>query len=356
MSTPTFIVGTGRCGSTLLSNLIRGNPDIASISEFYSLASDFGARYPELFPEGPITGEQYWALIGEGYPRADLMVRFDVAMPEVIYPFNEPGHRFNRETGVPLISQTTLPHLTDDFDALYDELEAVIRPRPLATVREHYIATFEWLMRRFGKRVWIERSGGIFNVMQQILDTFPEARFIHIVRDGRDTALSMASHLGFRMFVLGQFLTDCLGVDPYYDDNREKLKRVPRQYRAFLPEAFDAQAFRDFRFPLSMMGRLWSGQILRGLEVLDKVPAERMLTIRYEDLLDDPRAQLTALGEFLGEGFVDPTWLEASASVVKRPKSQWESLDEKDKQTLLSTCKPGFEALAERGVSYEGWR
>jgi len=31
-----FIVGTGRCGSTLLSRMLRCNPELLDLSEFYS--------------------------------------------------------------------------------------------------------------------------------------------------------------------------------------------------------------------------------------------------------------------------------------------------------------------------------
>jgi hypothetical protein len=33
----TFVVSTGRCGSTMLTNMLRLNPDILSLSEFFSL-------------------------------------------------------------------------------------------------------------------------------------------------------------------------------------------------------------------------------------------------------------------------------------------------------------------------------
>ena len=32
-----FVVSTGRCGSTMLSNMLRLNPEILSLSEFFSL-------------------------------------------------------------------------------------------------------------------------------------------------------------------------------------------------------------------------------------------------------------------------------------------------------------------------------
>lgn len=352
MYTPTFIIGTGRCGSTLLSNLIRQHPAICSLSEFFSLASDLGGRNPELFPAAPLSGEAFWEMIGRGYARTNLMIRHKVEMPEVIYPFDAPGARFTREGGVPLISQTTLPHLTEDCDALYDEVGAFVRALPEAPIRHHYDALFGWLRDRFGRKVWIERSGAIFNILGRIHETFPEARYIHIVRDGRNTALSMNDHRGFRMFVLGQFLADSLGVDPYYDDNRDKLKRLPRQYRAFLPECFDAQAFEAFRFPISLMGRLWSGQILQGLQILDTLPAERLLSIRYEDLVADPRQELHRLATFLGPDFVDEAWLAAATRLVRPARSQWEGLDEATRKALDAACGPGFDALAARGIPY----
>ena len=335
-----------------MSNLINQHPDICSISEFFALASDLGARFPELFPDAPLDGEALWALIGRGYPRTDLMIRHDVAMPEVIYPYKDPTARFGQETGVPLILQATLPHLSRDFDALYDQVATFCRALPEAPIRQHYDALFGFLQAQLGRKIWIERSGGIFNVIEEIHRLWPEARFIHVVRDGRSTAMSMNSHRGFKMFVLGQFLTECLKVDPYYDDNREKLRRVPRQYRAFLPEHFDAEAFDAFRFGLPMMGSLWSGQILKGLKVLDTLPADRLMTLRYEDLLDTPAQELERLAAFLGDDFVQAAWIEHAASLIRAPRSDVDALDADQRKALDSACRAGFEALAERGIPY----
>ena len=46
-------------------------------------------------------------------------------------------------------------------------------------------------------------------------------------------------------------------------------------------------------------------------------------------------------------------WLEDCASVVRSPRSAWEKLSDEEQATLLGACRPGFEALAERGVNYE---
>lgn len=49
VSVPTFVVGTGRCGSTMLSNMLRQHPRVLSLSEFYASVVDFGRRMDETF-------------------------------------------------------------------------------------------------------------------------------------------------------------------------------------------------------------------------------------------------------------------------------------------------------------------
>ena len=57
---------------------------------------------------------------------------------------------------------------------------------------------FDWLVARHGGTTWVERSGGSLRVVHRLIEHFPGARFVHLVRDGRATALSMSRHRGFR--------------------------------------------------------------------------------------------------------------------------------------------------------------
>jgi len=51
MPIPTSAVGTGRCGSPMLSNLIREHPFILRLSEFYSRIIDYGGRIDRVLPQ-----------------------------------------------------------------------------------------------------------------------------------------------------------------------------------------------------------------------------------------------------------------------------------------------------------------
>ncbi len=316
------------------------------------MTCDIGGRIPDIFPEEPIEGTQFWQLISSVTPRLTLAMRHDIVMPEVLYPYTSNSTRFSAETGVPVILQTTLPHLSDDYEALYDELREPIMAQPRAPVGEQYKYLFNWLRDRLGKRMWVERCGGEFVIINEVYASFPEARFIHIVRDGRDTALSIHNHIGFRLFIMGTMLTEMLGVDPYISAERTHLDRIPAPLQAFLPENFDAEAFRSYRIPLNTCGALWSQQIDSGLRVLGQLPKERVLTLRYEDILTEPTQHIERMADFLGEEYRDPHWVKQCAAMVRKPRHSWRDLPPDDARELSSACQPGLDMLREIGVSY----
>src|SRR5690242_15489428 len=114
----TFVVGTGRSGSTALSRILRVHSGILSLNEY--LSAFFGD--PGLaFPRDPLHGEAFWKLLSSTENPYTRLFRSGVTMEEFVYP-RRPG-RFSRETGIPRISWMVLPHLTDDPDRLFDELE-----------------------------------------------------------------------------------------------------------------------------------------------------------------------------------------------------------------------------------------
>ena len=113
---------------------------------------------------------------------------------------------------------------------------------------------------RFGKPRWGDKRPGYFQRLPALLRMFPDAQFVQVVRDGRDCVASLKE------------------MDWYKHDAYHALSTWV--------EALDAGD--------------------RAAKTLGPGTYHRLY---YERLIDDPRAELTALCAFLGEDF-DPAMLE----------------------------------------------
>jgi putative sulfotransferase len=348
--TATFVVGTGRCGSTLVSNALRAHPRIASISELFTTITDLGGRIAACFDPGPVDAEALAELLLAPPPKLSLMHRAGVAMEEILY---RPGARFSA-SDVPAILQTTLPHLagapgaepaeaTRAADAVFDEVARFVRARPPAAMAAHLAALCGWLARRFERPRWVERSGGSLRIVHRLVDAFPDARFVHLVRDGRDVARSMSRHAGFKLMLVAAALTEILGADPFESADRRHVEDIPDELAGFLPEAFDAAAFAAYRAPLALCGHYWSGEILTGTRVLAALPPDRVLTLRYEAIVARPADELARLARFVEPGPVDADWLARAAAMV-RPAPR-PAIDPAAERELDEACAPGLAAL-----------
>jgi putative sulfotransferase len=193
-----------------------------------------------------------------------------------------------------------------------------------------------------GRTRWVERSGGALRIVARLARAFPDARFVHLVRDGRDCAVSMSRHFGFRMALVTAQLTEILGVDPYESSDRTFENDVPDVLASFLPERFDADAFRRYETAIPLCGHYWAGECVAGIAELAPLQ-DRVLVLRYEDLLADPRRVLTRLSQFIGA--VDEAWVDRAAAHVRAPRSRWAELPARIVRDLTDACQPGFAAL-----------
>ncbi|MER6343920.1 sulfotransferase [Streptomyces sp. NPDC001595] len=348
-----FVTGTGRCGSTLVSELLREHPRVLSLSELFNHLTDMYRLTARVFPEGLVTAAEFWRILSSRNTVNRLLTANGLAPKEVLYR-PSPTSRFQADTGVPAVLLTTLPHLSESPDELYGEVEEAVAAFPEAPVGEHYLRLFSWLCARFGRTLWAERSGGSLILASRLREHFPEARYLHIVRDGRDTALSMSRHNGFRMAAVVMALHLTLGHDPYAeepaDGTAHDLGPVPEELVPFLPNRFDAGAVRDYRIPTSLFGTYWSDEMQRGMAAMSALPPENVLHIWYEDLLTEPEPALRAIAEFLGPDFVDEEWAARAAAKVGRPSSTWRDLPGAEREELDQACAAGFSVLAAHGV------
>lgn len=353
-SVPTFVVGTGRCGSTMISNMLRDHPSVLSLSEFFSLVTD-GSRLTEPFSPEPMDGRRFWKIVGATTPFMTFQLRMRSVRPadHLLYPYDEVDARYSAETGVPSIVLTALPHLTADPVALYDLMQAETAGWPVRPIADHYRGLFGWLADRFGKKIWIERSGASLGRISRLLELFPEARFIHIVRDGRDVAISMEEECGFRLAHVTNVIAQHLGVDPLLSSDRSGIANVPAELRRFLPENSTPDLLAGYRIPVSQCVGPWVRQIQTGVEALGALPTNRVLNLRYEDFFADPLCQINALAGFIGRDFCDEDWATRCAAAICQPRTSWRDLPADVAANLTEACRPGFETLQAAGIYYD---
>jgi len=111
----------------------------------------------------------------------------------------------------------------------------------------------------------------------------PDALFVHIIRDGRDVALSL-SRMG--------------GFNPW---NREP--------KGLLPTAL-----------------YWEWMVRKGRQHGHRIPADYM-EVRYEELVSDPRATLDKLGKFLDHDLDYTRIRNASLGRIREPNSSFSGED-----------------------------
>ena len=337
MEPPVFIVGTGRCGSTMMSNLVRMHPRLLSLSEFFmSLGGRaFTLREPD--------GERFWRLLSWLPPIAGRMLAKGPPMEEVLYGFGN-GARFG-PADVPPILVTALPHLTRDYDALYDELGPSLRGGGRAPLGQHYQYLFEWLCRRFDRERVVERSGSSLLFVPALARLFEGAKFVHLYRDGRDAAISMQRHTFFRLIVRSAGLFERVGLDPYRPPFLFGTSRLYPLMEAVTGRFLPIERWLAEPPPLEVLGNYWSRSIASGAKFLDAVGQERVLRLRYEDILARPREELARLMVFLGPEYADSEWLAQASAIPRMRSSNWQTLPADQQQRLTEACRPGLALL-----------
>lgn len=342
MSQLTFVVGTGRSGSTAVSRLLHTHPEVLSISEYWSSVG------PRTLSAGSLTGAEFWSLLTAPHLPFERMLEAGLDVPELLY-HRKPGRRFSHETaGIPALCQMVLPALTDDPDALYDELEPVVSGWPRRPTVEHHEALFAWLRERCGGDVIVERSGQSLGFVPALHADFPRAKFVHLHRNGPDCALSMSRHPGFRGTLLLQRALDMAGVASVVELERRHVEALPPQLARLFGQSLDASTIWDQDIDAADFGAMWSELIVEGEAVLKRIPAP-VLHMSYEELLERPHEMLTELTEFIGVT-APASWLDSSsASLHKSSKGSALRLPPEDLDMLRKSCQPGTEVLADLG-------
>ncbi|MDX3650030.1 sulfotransferase [Streptomyces europaeiscabiei] len=338
MRSLTFVFGTGRSGSTALSRILNAHPDVLSLNEYMASVGDAA------FPEGQVGGEEFWQALFRPAPHFEQMIRSGLPLPEFLHT-RRPGRYSARTEGIPALSLMVLPHLTDDPDGLLDALGAAVVRWPERTAAEHHRSLFGLLCARFGRTAVVERSGYSTGWVRVLREAFPDAKFVHMFRNGPDCALSMSRHPGYRMISLLREIKTRSGIDSFSALTPEHVRALPPDLAPLLDECFDPALVRDRHIPLRTFGALWSELVIEATEFLTRLPADQRTTLAYENLLDQPAQELTRLADFVGVVPL-PQWLHtASALLDHSRRGSARSLPAADLAELRADCAPGHRVL-----------
>ncbi len=137
-----FIVGVGRSGSTLLRLMLDSHPELAIPSETHFIRS--------------------------------------------VAALNSNDRRVRKKFFHVVVNHPRWPDFHLSKDTFRESLEAA---NPF-TLSEGLRTFFHLYAVKFGKKRWGDKTPGYYRHMLDIKDLLPESRFIHIIRDGRDVALS----------------------------------------------------------------------------------------------------------------------------------------------------------------------
>ena len=205
---PIFVIGHARSGTTWLYDILTTHPEVAGVFESWMFTRTNGFS--------PLL-RAHW---GEGH----LARKVDV---------------IGRRPGLG---------------------QMITREEAFETVRR---LSLDWLSRVLepGHRFVVEKGPGEYDLMTEL---FPEARYVHILRDGRDVAVSM--HAASRTWA------------------PEMLPHIGRS--------------------LTGSARLWSDEVA-ALRDLAATVGDRFYEIRYEDLLSEPSRVARGVFEFCGIGVTD---------------------------------------------------
>lgn len=121
-------------------------------------------------------------------------------------------------------------------------------------------------------------------MVKEISEIYPETRIIHIIRDGRDAAVSATHH----MWNLGKGQ-----LNPEVLAKREAYRKNPRELLASGNGIFAGNQLRS-------VAAEWAARVGQAAEDGPTLLGANYREVRYEDLLENPREEVKQLLEFLG--------------------------------------------------------
>jgi hypothetical protein len=238
----TFILGTGRCGSSLLQEVIARHPDcgfVSNVDDRLAALGSLGRMNPRIYGAVP--------------PAMTRKGRLRFAPSE--------GYRLLAREVSPLMTRPVRDLGSDDASPWLAKRLGVF---------------FERRHRAQGRDLFVHKLTG-WPRAGLLAEVFPRARFVHVVRDGRAVANSLLQM-------------------PWWQGYRG-----PENWRLgpLTQEDHDIWLAHDRSFAV-LAGLYWKILIDAFQRAEKTIDVDRWRTIRYEDLVAEPRPTVDGLLAWLG--------------------------------------------------------
>jgi hypothetical protein len=252
-------------------------------------------RQPPQMTRG--SGEQpYLFIVGCARSGTTLLHRIVDAHPMVA--ITPEMHWISKHVdGEPLLTRAVISELTDhkrfsQFRLGREDFEGMLGPGETVPYREFLGRLFELCGRAREKPLVGNKTPAYVRHLPELHESWPEARFVHIVRDGRDVCLSV---LGWK-----------------------KAGKIAGRYATWEED------------PVSTLALWWERKVRAGHEAGAALGPVLYHGMRYEDLIEDPEAECRALCEFLDLPY-DPAMVRFSEGKTRTdlpdarrtPKRAW---------------------------------
>ena len=253
---PVFICGTGRCGTTILQRILSNHNNLFSLRYESRFITTQGGLMSVLNKDSdeetlPLFRHK---ILGEWYRKTYLK-----DMPgEYVGGLCADIHDI---THIELLLQDLRKALS----------VSQIREERLDAVRQFINGVFTLAMNKTKKRRWFEKTPVNILYMKELLEIFPQAKLIHIYRDGRDVAASIIAN----------------GFWPIWEN-----EVLPVYTRLKSKSAKDCAIY-------------WREFLRFGFNQAQNLPQNGCIHIKMEDLISKTEETLRRICDFIGEEFDD---------------------------------------------------
>jgi hypothetical protein len=297
MSVPVFVVGASRSGTNLVRTLLNAHSKLWVSGETH--------YFDDLRPGLP--GDGTARLAGADRDRCE---RYFLAL----------SHRAFGQAGVPASGSVAAEELRAQAEELGGTGDA------------YFEALCEIRARRHDRERWGEKTPRHVYRIDELLEAFPQAKVVCLVRDPRAVVASYRDWHG---------AAERRGVTEPPELQADR-RRTRRSYNVVL------------------MSLLWRGVVRASCAGLERHGPERVRIQRFERLADEPEAEVRDLCTWLGLEFepalleipvVNSSYATTGAGVSTEPVDRWRAvLSSRDVAVVQSCCGSLMEAL---GYAFE---